>query len=259
MTVNKKRFGQPFRSLQSLRTPFYEGQHRQATLGFAVIGYYHASNRLGVQEDSTHYTTPQEYAPTIGLDPAEVSPDKNQVFQTQTVKIGLPRATTTSVTESLELYSKYGKDVTINQETNVTRTTEQILLTLAQECWSKGDPDISDITTYNWAVGANEFTSKLNKHMTAVAAHFTDYVIDKNGFCGPSDDRHMSITDPSHSSAIFYRRESILQVGSFRVHLPAELASGIQLRVSSIKLLHAVIKNQSDVFFDADNSTPIGK
>lgn len=108
------------------------------------------------------------------------------------------------------------------------------------------------------------FLSELLKMASVADGDMTDsnlsgWVIDRNGFCGATDDRLHNIADPSHSSSIFFRRDCILEFPGFNVHVPAELPTGVQLRISSIKLLNAVVRNQSDSFFDAENTTPIGK
>lgn len=87
---------------------------------------------------------------------------------------------------------------------------------------------------------------------------WADSVVDKNGFAGVSSER-LNIGNPTHASALFCRRECILNVDGMTLVVPAELPMGVQLRVSAIKLFHAVIVSYADVFFNADKSTPIGQ
>jgi hypothetical protein len=87
---------------------------------------------------------------------------------------------------------------------------------------------------------------------------WADSVVDKNGFAGVSSER-LNIGNPTHASALFCRRECILNVDGMTLVVPAELPMGVQLRVSAIKLFHAVIVSYADAFFNADKSTPIGK
>lgn len=111
------------------------------------------------------------------------------------------------------------------------------------------------------------FLSELLK-MSSVAdgemsdSSLKDFVVDKNGFAVSSRSQYThseSSSRPTHASALFFRRECVLGVGGYKVVVPAELPVGVQLRVSSISLLHAVIKGYSDSFFDAETASPIGK
>lgn len=43
-----------------------------------------------------------------------------------------------------------------------------------------------------------------------------------------------------------------------KVAVPEELPIGVQMRVSSINLMHAVVRCCTESFFDADSTTPIG-
>ena len=82
--------------------------------------------------------------------------------------------------------------------------------------------------------------------------------VDKNGFTSNIGDKRTHF--PSHASALFFRRSLILEIAgqSARVVIPKELPPGVQLRVSSISLLHSVVRGYTDVFFDAESSTSIG-
>jgi len=90
-----------------------------------------------------------------------------------------------------------------------------------------------------------------------------DFVVDKNGYTVSSQSQYVtgesdSSSYPTHASALFYRRECVLEVDDSKVVVPQELPAGVQLRVSSISLLHAVIRGYSDEFFDAETASPIG-
>jgi transformation/transcription domain-associated protein len=91
-----------------------------------------------------------------------------------------------------------------------------------------------------------------------------DFVVDKNGytvssFHQPVQGESNSSSYPSHASALFFRRECVLDVHGRKVVVPEELPAGVQLRVSSILLLHSVIRGYPDAFFDAQTATPVGK
>jgi hypothetical protein len=92
----------------------------------------------------------------------------------------------------------------------------------------------------------------------------TGHVVDKNGKASTgktttTQSSHRQDTSPSHASAIFRRRECILEIEGHHFVVPEELPDGVQLRVSAISLLRAVIKGHPDAFFDAEVSTPIGR
>lgn len=116
------------------------------------------------------------------------------------------------------------------------------------------------------------FLSELLK-MSSVAdgemtdANLTGNVVDKDGYVVPiqeptgaaatSDSKTKNKEPPS--SALFLRRDCILSTKGPQIFIPQESAIGVQLRTSSIRLLRAVIRGHSNPFFDAENSTPIGK
>jgi hypothetical protein len=79
-----------------------------------------------------------------------------------------------------------------------------------------------------------------------------DIVVDKDGYIPTASDY------PDHSSFLFFRRECVVDLGTVKIVVPAELPSGIQLRVSTIVLLHLVIRTYTDPFFDSEASTSIG-
>lgn len=107
------------------------------------------------------------------------------------------------------------------------------------------------------------FLSELLK-MSSVAdgemtdSTLTDCVVDKNGYVGSSSDLNTDF-HPSHASALFNRRECMAYFCGGWLNIPEECPVGVELRVSSIRLFHAVIKVYTDAFFDAETSTPIGK
>jgi len=112
------------------------------------------------------------------------------------------------------------------------------------------------------------FLSELLKMSSVADGEMTDsalsaHVVDKNGNAltnkkAITSSSFRSEKCPSHASAIFFRRECVLQLDKTKFVIPEELPQGVQLRVSSISLLHAVIVNNPPAFFDAEVSTPIG-
>jgi len=105
------------------------------------------------------------------------------------------------------------------------------------------------------------FLSELLKMCSVADGEMTDpslidCVVDKNGYVGGSSSSTSSY--PKHASALFFRRACVFTVDGVSVHVPEELPAGVQLRVSAIVLLHSVICSYSDLFFDAEISTPIG-
>lgn len=88
----------------------------------------------------------------------------------------------------------------------------------------------------------------------------TDCVVDRNGFTitnGKIEPRSIAI--PHHASGVFLRRLCVIDMDEAMIVCPEELPVGIQMRVSGILLLRAVIQADSDYFFEAESSTPVGK
>lgn len=85
-----------------------------------------------------------------------------------------------------------------------------------------------------------------------------DVVVDKDGYVPSEVD-----SDPSkcltHASSLFFRRECVVGILGVKVVVPGELPAGVQLRVSTIVLLHAIIRTYTDAFFDAESTAPIGE
>lgn len=84
-----------------------------------------------------------------------------------------------------------------------------------------------------------------------------DCVVDKDGYT-PA----VNLTPseyPDHSSFLFFRRECVVTLDTEKIVVPQELPTGIQLRVSTIVLLHIVIRTYTDPFFNSEASTSIGK
>lgn len=107
------------------------------------------------------------------------------------------------------------------------------------------------------------FLSELLKMASVADGEMTDsklndIVVDKDGFV-PSETSTDRSLHPRHSSSLFNRRECVIALGSMQIVIPCELPIGVQFRVSSIVLLHSIIKHNTDAFFDADSITPIGK
>jgi transformation/transcription domain-associated protein len=86
----------------------------------------------------------------------------------------------------------------------------------------------------------------------------TNCVVDKNGYVASKIDANAEVY-PSHASALFFRRECAVSIHGVKFVVPEELPVGVQLRVASIALLHAVIRGYTNAFFDAESTTPIGK
>lgn len=106
------------------------------------------------------------------------------------------------------------------------------------------------------------FLSELLKMASVADGEMTDsklndIVVDKDGYV-PSETSADRSLHPRQSSSLFYRRECVIALNSLLVVVPSELPTGIQFRVSSIILLRSIIQNNSDAFFDADSTTPIG-
>lgn len=82
-------------------------------------------------------------------------------------------------------------------------------------------------------------------------------VVDKDGYV-PSEVEADTSQYPTHASALFYRRSCILDVFGTKIVVPGELPAGVQLRVSTIVLLHVIIRTYTDPFFDAETTAAIG-
>lgn len=106
------------------------------------------------------------------------------------------------------------------------------------------------------------FLSELLKMSSVADGDMTDEslkdsVVDRNGFAvftGKYTPQY-----PSHSSALFFRRMCVVRVDGLCVVVPDEQPAGVQLRVSTIMLLHSVIRGYADLFFDSGASTPVGE
>jgi hypothetical protein len=93
-------------------------------------------------------------------------------------------------------------------------------------------------------------------------ANMSGYVVDKNGFVASAQDRESQVTNQlsTHTCDVFLRRECAVKSpgkGSY-VIIPEDVPPGVQLRVSGLRLFHAVIRQHTDEFFDADSATPVG-
>lgn len=113
------------------------------------------------------------------------------------------------------------------------------------------------------------FLSEFLKMSSIADGEMTDsnlvgYVVDKNGFAMAAQQVlakapiHASFLD--HTTFVFLRRECLMkcELGNAFIVIPEELPSGVQLRVSALRLFRSVIKSNSSVFFDSDASTPVG-
>jgi hypothetical protein len=83
-------------------------------------------------------------------------------------------------------------------------------------------------------------------------------VVDKDGYVPSTVDGDAS-QYPTHASALFYRRSCLVDIDGTKIVVPGEQPAGVQLRVSTIVLLHGIIRNYTDPFFDAETTTPIGE
>lgn len=87
----------------------------------------------------------------------------------------------------------------------------------------------------------------------------TDVVVDKDGYVSSLDVDVDTTQYPTHASALLFRRTCVFDTGGVKIVVPGELPSGVQLRVSTIILLHTIVKTFTDPFFDAETTTAVGK
>lgn len=97
-----------------------------------------------------------------------------------------------------------------------------------------------------------------------VAVNKNGYVYNRDSVHANADGEEAALTHSAkrHASSIFMREAMVLpgrngNVGDIAV--PSELPLGVQLRVTSLALFRAVVKNHTSAFFEADKSTPIGE
>jgi hypothetical protein len=107
------------------------------------------------------------------------------------------------------------------------------------------------------------FLSELLKMASVADGEMTDsklnnIVVDKDGYV-PTEISTDHTIHPRHASSLFNRRACVIAINGLFVVVPCELPNGVQFRVSSIVLLHSIVQNNSDTFFDSDATTPIGK
>lgn len=105
--------------------------------------------------------------------------------------------------------------------------------------------------------------SELLKMSSVADGEMTDeklnaVVVDKDGFV-PSEVDSDASQYPTHASTLFFRRKCVVRVLGVNFEIPGELPTGLQLRVSTIVLLHAIIRTYTDSFFDTETSAPIGE
>lgn len=114
------------------------------------------------------------------------------------------------------------------------------------------------------------FLSELLKMASVADGEMTDpnligSVVDRNGFVIPSEDRSdngektVSNTCSFRASSLFLRRECVVDAMKGKIVVGAELAVGVQFRVSTIALLRSVIRGHPNIFFDSETTTPVGK
>jgi hypothetical protein len=85
-----------------------------------------------------------------------------------------------------------------------------------------------------------------------------DVVVNKDGYVPSEGDSGLSQL-PAHASSSFFRRECVVDILVVKVVVPGELPGGVQLRLSTIVLLHTIIRTYTDPFFDAESTAPIGE
>lgn len=83
-----------------------------------------------------------------------------------------------------------------------------------------------------------------------------DMVVDRDGFM--LSDTVPSSEYPTHASSLFFRRMCVIDMGKAKIVVPGELPAGVQMRVSTISLLHQMVVNFADPFFDAEPMTALG-
>ena len=110
------------------------------------------------------------------------------------------------------------------------------------------------------------FLSELLKMASVADGEMSDSsllgaVVDRNGFVvATPEQRGVETIDPEfRASSLFLLRDCVIELRKGKVVIQQELPPGVQLRVSSIELLRAVIRGHPDNFFDAESSTPVGK
>ena len=80
----------------------------------------------------------------------------------------------------------------------------------------------------------------------------------KNGYIRTAEKGELEDMFPTHCSALFFRREAIVDIGESLIAIPEELPVGVQLRTSAITLLHSVVFANADPFFTAESTTALG-
>ena len=127
--------------------------------------------------------------------------------------------------------------------------------------------DIFPISDQNLLASVSELLKMLSLAdgaLTGDAGSSIGVAIDKNGHVfNPSIPKTDAPNDVdqsprTHASAIFLRSEITVCTTSYRAVIPAELSMGVQLRIASLALFRALVKNHTDAFFDAANNTPVG-
>jgi hypothetical protein len=110
------------------------------------------------------------------------------------------------------------------------------------------------------------FISELLK-MSSVAdgemndSSLRDIMVDKNGYVVSAEPVTVAPSTPAltHASSVFHRRLCVIKLDGASMVVPEQCPAGVQLRASTIVLLHALIRSFCDDFFDAEQATPVGK
>lgn len=80
----------------------------------------------------------------------------------------------------------------------------------------------------------------------------------RNGYIRRAENGERDSSFPTHCSALFFRREAVVDVAGAHFVVPEELPVGVQLRTSTIILLHSVVFFNTDPFFDSETTTAVG-
>jgi hypothetical protein len=88
-----------------------------------------------------------------------------------------------------------------------------------------------------------------------------DIMVDKNGYVVSAEPVTAvpSHSVPTHASSVFHRRLCVIASDGASMVVPEQCPPGIQLRASTIVLLHALIRSYPDHFFDAEQASPVGR
>lgn len=175
---------------------------------------------------------------------------------------------TSSSATTLELVRRYLppiKRVLFSRSLRLLPLLEQIGVVEALTVIIQHTPDLFPLDDNH----LKAFLSEVLKMSSVADGEMTDAsllgdVIDKNGMAVSAQSRQSGSRDSEAyvsafpSSALFLRRECIMNLNGVKFIIPEESPPGVQLRVSIIALLRFVIRGHANPFFDSDSSTQIG-